>query len=145
MVAKNKGFTLIEILVASVILFSAISVVTLIFKSSYVASQKAQLKVEQTGIVSVLLKKVQQEIRDKTTYSSDKLEGEGVIWGKKYQWHAILLEFKAPIDKFDNETGTTDKFDEKYKLWQVDLVIGTGKSIEKSIVEYQYNEISWVK
>ena len=138
---KAKGFTLIELLVASVILFSAIAVATVIFKSSYVASEKAQQRMEQAGVVPALLSQIQAEIRDKTTENSVELDGKGDIWGISYQWQAQMIAFKSPPDKFDNSSGNMESHDKRYKLWLVDLTLGTGTG---SLV-YQYHELSWLK
>jgi prepilin-type N-terminal cleavage/methylation domain-containing protein len=137
---KNKGFTLIEVLVAATILFSVITVVSLLFRSSYIASEKAQVRIEQTGVLPTLLNLVQNELRVKTTDQTIELSGEGVIWNIPYQWQANLLEFKAPVDKFDPEAGVIDKYPPRYQLWQVDLVLGSGQRA----LDYQYQEFSWV-
>ncbi|WP_281556601.1 prepilin-type N-terminal cleavage/methylation domain-containing protein [Thalassomonas sp. RHCl1] len=140
MAVKNSGFTLIEVLVASAILFSSIAVVSLIFKSSYLASQKAELRVGQAGLVPALLKLVQAEIRRKTDDNNDKISGQGVIWGQNYQWNASLIAFRAAPDKFDIDIGKMQSYPKKFKLWQVQLRLGS----EKGARDFQYHELSWL-
>ena len=137
---KNKGFTLIEVLVAATILFAVIAMVSLLFRTAYVASAKAQQRVEQAGVLPTLLQLVQSDLRAKTNGNLTELTGEGLIWQLPYQWQANLLEFKAPVDKFDAEMGITDKYAPRYQLWQVNLLLGSGKSA----LDYHYTEFSWV-
>lgn len=136
-----QGFTLLEVLVASAILFSAIAITSLIFKSSYVASEKAQQRVEQAGVLPALLIIVQEDIREQTAGVTDALKNHGVIWGMPYRWQAKLSAFKAPPEKFDTDTGTMESYKKRYKLWQVDLSLGEGKKR----LDFQYYEISWLR
>ncbi|WDE03952.1 prepilin-type N-terminal cleavage/methylation domain-containing protein [Thalassomonas viridans] len=140
MASKNSGFTLIEVLVASAILFSSIAVVSLIFKSSYLASEKAELRVGQAGLLPALLKLVQAEIRSKSDDDNDKISGQGTIWGQNYQWDANLIAFRAAPDKFDIDIGKMQSYPKKYKLWQVKLRLGNGKGVR----DFQYYELSWL-
>jgi type II secretory pathway component PulJ len=48
---KSKGFTLLEILVASTILFFSVVSLALIYKTSFIASEKAVSKIEQASVV----------------------------------------------------------------------------------------------
>jgi len=152
---KNSGFTLLEVLVASTLLFACISVVTLIFKSAYVASQKAQIKVEQTGVIPALLPLIQQSIRQQTTRFGDQLSGNGIIWGMNYQWQAHVIAFKSPADKFDVDTTRMESYPKRYKKWLVSLELdGVDTAINNQTADivntrkngliYQYHELSWV-
>jgi len=136
----KQGFTLLEVLVASAILFSAIAITSLIFKSSYIASEKAQQRVEQSGVIPALLIIVQEDIRERTTEAVEELANQGVIWGMSYQWQANLIAFKAPPDKFDTDTGRMESSNKRFKLWQVELSLGEGKKR----LDFQYHELSWL-
>jgi type II secretory pathway pseudopilin PulG len=135
---SSQGFTLLEILVASTILFSSIAVVSLIFKTSYVASEKATLNVEQAGVIKALLTSIQLTIREDANQSINSLTGNGVIWGVPYQWQAELIANKAPPNKFDADTGNVESYSARYKLWNVALT--TGKNNKR---KFEYNELSW--
>ena len=137
---KNKGFTLIEVLVAATILFAVIAMVSLLYRTAYVSSEKAQLRIEQAGVLPALLELVQNELRINVSPSVTELTGEGLIWQLPYQWQANLQEFKAPVVRFDAETGITEEYAPRYQLWQVDLLLGSGKSA----LDYHYTEFSWV-
>jgi len=138
---QAKGFTLLEVLIASAILFSSIAITTLIFKSSYIASEKAQKRIEQAGVMPALLMQIQEDLRAQSTTASDQLAGQGVIWGLAYQWKAELISFKSPPDQFDNDTGLTESKAKRFKLWQVELAL----DINKKRLDFQYHEISWLR
>ncbi len=141
MLPKSKGFTLIELLVAATILFSAIAVVTLIFKSAYVASGKAQYRVEQAGVINILLKNIQRDIQSNANAKKNQLIGDGIIWGESYLWKAKVISFKPPAPKPDRDTGKIESFSNKYKLWQVNLTLGEGKGAR----DFTYKELSWIE
>ena len=135
---SSQGFTLLEILVASTILFSSIAVVSLIFKTSYVASEKATIHVEQAGIIKALVTSIQLTIREKTQQNTNNLNGSGVIWGVPYEWQAELIANKPPPNKFNADTGNVESYSARYKLWNV--VLSTGKNNKR---QFEYNELSW--
>jgi prepilin-type N-terminal cleavage/methylation domain-containing protein len=139
-ISNNHGFTLLEVLVASTILFASIAAVTLIFKSAYVASDKAQRKLVQTSVIPALLPIIQQEIRSQTTSQTDELTGNGTLWGEKYQWRSHVIAYKSPAEKFDVDTTRMESFPKRYKKWQVELTVGVGRSQ----LNYQYHELSWL-
>ena len=137
---KNKGFTLLEVLVASTILFASIAAVTLIFKSAYVASEKAQRKLVLTSVVPTLLPIIQQDIQSQTTSQIEELTGKGTQWGVAYQWKSQMIAFKSPADKFDVDITRMESYPQRYKKWQVSLTVGT----DKNQLNYRYNELSWL-
>ncbi|MFT5755303.1 MAG: type II secretory pathway pseudopilin PulG [Alteromonadaceae bacterium] len=139
-IKHSKGFTLLEVLVASTILFASIAIVTLIFKTAYVASEKAQRKLVLTSVIPTLLPIIQQEIRSQTTIQSEELTGNGTQWGITYQWKGRVTAFESPADKLDSQTAQMDSYPKRYKKWQVELIVGT----EKNQLNYQYNELSWL-
>ncbi|TMP45683.1 hypothetical protein CWB96_10895 [Pseudoalteromonas citrea] len=141
MKSSIKGFTLIEILVASTILFTSIASVTLIYKSSLTASLKAEQRLEQAGVISILLREIQQDIRLNSKVSQLTLQGEGSIWGVEYSWLAEVEGFKSPADKFDTTSGQIERFDKRYLLWDVHLKLGSGRSVR----EFNYKELSWLQ
>ncbi|REL26106.1 prepilin-type N-terminal cleavage/methylation domain-containing protein [Thalassotalea euphylliae] len=146
---KNiQGFTLLEVLIASLILFATIAVVSILFKSSFIASEKAQQKLEHTAVVPAVLSVISQEIQEKTTATAKELGNKGQMWGVNYHWQANEVAFKAPPDKFDQETGNTENQDNRYKLWQVELTLGSdntsAKGNEPGSLQYRYKEVSWL-
>jgi len=135
----KSGFTLIEVLVASLILFASISTISLIYKGAYLTSEKSNAHITVSGAVPIVLANIKDEIRAEGENTSVKLSGEGVVWGVQYNWQADLQKIKAAPNLYDPDLGKDVESPQKYKLWHVDLNIHF-KTLKQS---YQYNEISW--
>lgn len=136
---EHSGFTLIEVLVASMILFASISTISLIYKGAYLTSEKSDSYVVASGAIPIVLENIKEKIRAEGDSSSAKLFGNGAVWGVQYDWQAELQKIKAAPSLFDPDSGRNVETPEKYKLWQVSLNIHY-KSLNQS---YQYNEMSW--
>lgn len=135
----NKGFTLIEVLVASIILFSSIAIVSLLYKGVLVSSQKAQQHIQLSAAVPFVIEVVQRDIRYQKKVSEQTLSGQGIYWGVDYQWRAKIIEAKAPPTNFDIESGKMVEHQAKYLLWQVSLKLEF-KNVQQELV---YNDLSW--
>jgi type II secretory pathway pseudopilin PulG len=136
---KSKGFTLLEILVASTILFSSVVALALIYKTSFMASEKAVSKIQQSSVIRALLAEIQSDVRHRTTKEVNALNGSGTIWGLDYSWQAEVQEIRSPADKFDYDFGEFTSYPERYKLWMVTVNLQDGGAINR----FQYNELSW--
>jgi len=136
---KNRGFTLLEILVASVILFSSMAVVSLIYRGALVSSEKANTHVLISGVVPAVLNTIREKIRQQSDQQQTEIIGNGIAWDVNYHWSAKLLNLKSAPPTFDSETGNNEVSPEKYKLWQVDLQL-TLKGIKR---DYHFKELSW--
>lgn len=135
----KSGFTLIEVLVASLILFASISVISLIYKGAYLTSKKSEAHITVSGAIPIVLSNIKNAIRAQGMSSSVQHVGEGVVWDVQYNWKAELQKIKAAPNLYDPDLGKNVESPQKYKLWQVDLNIHY-KSLKQS---YKYNEISW--
>lgn len=135
----KSGFTLIEVLVASMILFASITAISLIYKGAYLTSVKSDAHITVSGAVPVILANIKDKIRAEGESTAVKLSGEGNVWGVQYSWQAELENIKAAPNLFDPDSGKDVESPQKYKLWQVDLNIHY-KTLKQP---YQYNEISW--
>lgn len=135
----QSGFTLIEILVATVILFTSIATVSVIYKGAYLSAEKANAHVTISGVIPMVLNNIRQDIRAQGNSELTELSGKELAWGVNYNWSAAQIAFKAPPDVYDPDNGNMLSSPNKYKLWQVDLIVSY-KVARKS---YQYNELSW--
>jgi type II secretory pathway component PulJ len=136
---NNKGFTLIEVLVAGVILFASIAVVTNIYRGSFIASQKANNHVYISGVLPSILAVIKRDIRAQGNNSQTELNGKNKAFEVDYQWSATLAKFKAAPERFDVDSGNIEQQNKKYKLWLVELDIQRN-GIHRN---YTFNELSW--
>lgn len=135
--ANNKGFTLVEIMVASVILFTAITLLTFVYRTAILSSEKASNNVKINSMVTLIVSGVQSQIRG--TNTKESLSGAGRIHGVDYQWQSSLLKRSSPPERFDVDSGRLITPPERYYLWQVDLTLTYGSLVK----DYHYTEVSW--
>ncbi len=134
-----QGFTLIEILVASVILFSSIAAVTMIYRGAFISTEKANSHMIIAGVVPAVLIQVREQIRGMGNNTKTTLNGNGSSWGTEYQWEANQIAVKAAPPVFDMDSGDTITPAEKYKLWDVELNV----SDRGLTLHYEFKELSW--
>ena len=136
---KQKGFTLIEVMVAAVILFSVIASVSMIYRGAFISSEKANNHVEIAGVLPSILASLRYDIRQQGNSASTELSQQGSTWNVNYHWQAKLIDFKSAPEKFDVDTGKFITPPKKYKLWQVVLTLESN-GLKK---QYQLKELSW--
>ena len=135
----SKGFTLIEVLVASVILFASIAAVTMVYRGAYLSSAKAEQHVTLAGLVPIILANAMQDIRAQGNSLETEITQNGRVWGTKYKWQANLIAFKSAPKRFDPDDGKYITQPAKYKLWQVKLQIDHKSTTQ----HYEFHELSW--
>lgn len=138
-VTNQKGFTLIEVLVASVILFSSIAMVSMVYRGAFLSSEKANNHIVISGVLPSVLATIKQNIQSQGNDNSNQLSDKNSTWGVDYEWKATLLEFKSAPRKFDPMTQKLNNPPLKYKRWQVQLTLSSNGLVK----EYQFNELSW--
>ena len=136
---KNKGFTLLEVMVASVILFSVIASVSMIYRGAFISSEKANNHVNIVSVLPSVLAQLRYNIREVGNLSTENLSGNGLAWNVHYIWKASLLSHRSAPRKFDIDEGKFMTPPKRYKLWLVDLTLEFN-GIQK---HYQFKEVSW--
>lgn len=136
---SHSGFTLIEVMVAAVILFSVIAAVSMVYRGAFLSSEKANGHVILTGILPALLANIRDDIRSQGNYIESKLSKSSNIWSVEYNWQAKLIMQERAPKKLDVDTGSYITPPLKYKLWLVDLEVKNQASSQK----YQFYEMSW--
>jgi len=136
---KTQGFTLIEVMVAAVILFSVIASVSMIYRGAFISSQKANDHIKITGVLPSVLSTVRYNLRQQGNSPLTEINDQGNTWDVSYQWQAELLEYKSAPDRFDVDNGKFITPQKKYKLWQVTLILKNNGLSKK----YKYKELSW--
>lgn len=135
----SQGFTLLEILVASVILFSSIAAISLVYRGALLSAEKANAHVTISGVIPNVLGQIRQNIRSKGDLQVTELKGLAESWGVKYRWTALQTLFKAAPATLDFENVGYTVPPNKYKLWNVSVTLEF-KGVEKN---YEFQEMSW--
>lgn len=137
--ANIKGFTLLEVMVASVILISSIAAISISYRGALIASQRADNNIQVSGVMPVIMAQVSEGLQQLDN-GENKLVQNGESWGVKYQWQAELIDFKSPPERFDPDEGDFIVDKPRFRLWLVDLQVEKGSVIQN----YQFNELSWL-
>lgn len=133
----KKGFTLIEVLIASTIFFAAIVVATQSYSASMAADQKARDVVSLLGPVPLLVRKVQSEIRRDPV---ENLSGSGRLLDVDYRFEAKQVRFDPPPPRFDPDSGSYREYPNRFKVYDVTLALSYGDA-QQSFV---YQEWAWL-
>lgn len=134
---KQSGFTLIEILISGVILFSVISIVSSIYRGAVLSSSKASKSIELSAAVPLLLDTIRFHIRESKETST--LSQDGVIDGIVFEWQASVIKEGAPPKRFSPEDGSIINFTTRFYLWKVELQLEK----DERQAYYEFEELTW--
>lgn len=128
----QSGFTLLEVLLASFILFSTIVTMAMVYRGAVLSSGKS----EQALSVSVAAHSVQRIVSDEFRGMMDKSQpsGNGLYGEVAYRWSAVATHKgirKAAVD------GSSPS--REFTLWEINLTVSKGPMIK----QFNYSEISW--
>ncbi|MCS0028276.1 PilW family protein [Vibrio diabolicus] len=127
---KHKGFTLIEALVASMILFAVITSMSMLYQSTIKAELKAKQSIEYSSAIPFILDQIRYQIRNERIDN-----GEGYAQGAYYHWNASEIDRKAGYvpEGLEDEYGAQQR---RFVLWSVTLTVENRAPIV-------YKEFSW--
>jgi prepilin-type N-terminal cleavage/methylation domain-containing protein len=93
---NNSGFTLIEVLIASIILFSAISITAELYTSSSLSAEKASSKAKFYQLSPMAVSAIKADIRQLSENRKlTEFSGDFTISGISYNWQAQRTIFKS--------------------------------------------------
>ena len=99
----NKGFTLIEVLIAAVILFSALAITAELYAASSLSASKASNRANFYQVSPIAINAIKVEIRHMSENRSlSEFSNEVTISGIRYQWQAQRTAFKARVGDIDD-------------------------------------------
>ncbi|REL30232.1 PulJ/GspJ family protein [Thalassotalea euphylliae] len=132
---RITGFTLIEVLVASLIAFISLSIFTLIFRGAIIANQKAENAMQIASIASLVTSDISNELLTQSNQNS--LSGQGALLGGSYQWQATVIDVYKPPVRFVG--AQVSQAEHRLKKWRVRFAV-TFNGIDTN---YEYEELSW--
>ncbi|NQZ06000.1 MAG: type II secretion system protein [Algicola sp.] len=135
----NRGFTLLEVLIASMILFLFITMASQAFSQSAQTSRKAERAVKVAAMVPLLVETIRGQIMAVDT--PQNVGGEGQMLEVQYHWQATLIHRKPPAARFDPSAMEFKTYEDRFNLWSVEVVVSIG-TYQRS---WLYEEISWFK
>lgn len=131
---RQRGFTLIEVLIASFILFVTISTMTLVYRGALLSSGKA----EKSLSVSVTVLPIRQIISDgfRNGNFSELGQGTGAYGAFDYEWQATLSYVGLPPVVVQEDSGLASEL--RYYLWDIQLIIKRAEDVR----QFQFKELS---
>lgn len=134
-----KGFTLVEVMLAGVILIMTVSAMTLVYRTAALSSGKASDNVNFSSSVGLIFNTIQRQVRGGNV--TEPMTGEGSIAGVDYRWSSTLDKKKGAADRFDIDEGKWMKQPDRFYLWNIELIVESGSRQRV----YQFKELSWEK
>jgi len=133
----NKGFTLIEVLIASVILFATLAITADLYKTSTFSANKVIEKTRYLQSTATVISTIKSEL---TLLTSDSIgssyEGIVIVRGIEFKWRAERISFKARVKRIDE----TSEPPRKFGLYSVRVtVLNRQKLLEK----YEFKVATW--
>ncbi len=136
---SRDGFTLVEVLVASIILFATITIGTVAYRTTV-----AQAK--RTASVVLLCAAVPDIVEDIRTKIPSETEGKG-SYSKYiiYEWTAKSVRTGNTVEgPFDMETGALDMGSYTLTLYEVQLQASYVRPPFTSTQSFTFTELTWM-
>ena len=136
---RENGFTLIEVLIAGLILFSVLSVGTIAYRTSIVLMDK----ITATTLISRALPSVMENV--KMEIFQKKTKGKGTFNDTiNYTWHCTPAKTSRNIlSAHDEFTGNLKYGSFNIALDDVFLTIKHNNGIFTKEASYEYRELLW--
>lgn len=136
---KNKGFTLVEVMISAVILFSALAIGTLAYRTSIRSVDRIKANVLVADALPAIMAMVKTEIIE------HKNQGKG-DYGKSivYVWNSKEIKSsKNILSSYDEVTGGLEYGRFKVVLNNIELTITYEGDGRRKKTRYEYQELSW--
>jgi len=133
---KQKAFTLVEVLIASLILFSTLAMVAQIFSASTYSANKAAHAARFYQIHPAAISAIKVALRDQAKQRDiGEFSGELPIFGILYQWQAQRVLFLSPLKDFDESFEQRKRFG----LFNVEVNASQGSKSQT----FQFEVTTW--
>lgn len=134
---NSRGLTLVEVLVAAVILFAALSLSALTIQSLRQSSAQAEKVIKTLQPARMIALSIQQQIRNRP---EDTLSGAGELGEVSYSWQARVVSKGSAPERFDLDGGSVKVPPERFWLYQVELELNYAGRTE----QLQFKELAWL-
>lgn len=140
--SSSKGFTLIEVLVAMVILTLSIAVALNAYQVALEGSRKAAERLSVEKLIPAVRTHVTKALRDKVEVTaSQQIEGQTYLGAVDVLWSATKSQSAPPPPKLDPDMGGSINYGDRYYLYEVVVRLEKGKKV----VTFNFNEVAWGK
>jgi prepilin-type N-terminal cleavage/methylation domain-containing protein len=133
---RERGFTLLEVLIAATILFTVLAVATETYRNSLLASSRAEGIVTLLTPLPLITSSVRSQLRSNPV---EALTGGSKVLGVDYRWEATTVRYGSPPRRFDPDATDFVDYPKRFRLYDVKLTLQRG-SQERSFL---YQEVAW--
>lgn len=132
----NKGFTLIEVLVSSFILFLVLAAISMVYRGALLSSHKAERTLQFSALVEPISEQIRFQLQSST---NNEHQGQGSMGKVSFKWLAQQkFASKAPA-QLDEEIGEFTQDNKIFTLWHISLTL----QAKNTTREYYFYEVSW--
>ncbi len=137
---KQLGFTLIEVLIAAVIMFTVLATASLSFRGAVTASERASRTTELLAPLPWITSTIRDSLRDRVLEApTPEYSGNGALFGVDYRFHAELVRFGSPPPRFDPDAMDFVEYAPRFGLYDVELTLDR----EGETSSFIYQELAW--
>jgi len=133
---KAKGFTLIEVLVSSFILFLVLAAITMVYRGALLSSNKAERTLKFSSMVEPISEQIRLQLQSST---NNEFQGQGSMGEVTFKWVAEQEFSKKAPALLDAEAGSLTQGSKIFRLWHVSLTL----QLNNATREYYFKEVSW--
>jgi prepilin-type N-terminal cleavage/methylation domain-containing protein len=133
---NQRGFTLIEVLIAATITFAVIAVASTSYSTSLAASRRAEALVTLLTPMPLITNNIRNALREKPL---EILTGSAELLGVKYRFEARTAKYGAPPRRFDPDQAQFRDYKPRFRLYDVHLFLESSAARR----EYIYQELAW--
>lgn len=136
----QRGFTLIEILIAMTILFAAVATSMLAFQNSMQSTERAARAVTLLTPVDDIVAHIRGDLQQRVLQdAANEFTGEGRVLAVDYQWRAVIDERRNPSEA--TATLESERVNERreFILYRVELTLAQDRAQR----DFEYLELVW--
>ena len=132
----QRGFSLVEVLIAAVIMFTVLATATLSLRTALAASERASSTTE----LLAPLPWITPTIRDRLLENpAPERSGAGMLFGVDYRFEAVVVRSGSPPPRFDPDMADFIEYPPRFLLYDVELTLERDGETE----QFLYQELAW--
>lgn len=133
---RQHGFTLVEVLIAAVIMFMVLATAALSLRTAAHASERATRTVELVAPLPWITPVIRESLRSDP---ADERSGEGRLFGVEYRFRANIVRLGAPPTRFDPDVTDFVEYAPRFALYDVELELER----DGETTSFLYQELAW--
>ncbi|RZF91329.1 type II secretion system GspH family protein [Pseudoalteromonas sp. N1230-9] len=130
----NQGFTLIEVLIAAVILFSSLAITAQLYSASSLSAEKAANTAQYYQSAELVITNIKSQLRERyQTTKQKEYSGVTQAFGFEFEWQATTQTMITPPMEVDEDFPP----DARFPIFVVEV------EAPKSGRSFQFRVVAW--